>query len=1226
MSISVCILVTIFYLLLISSVIPLDLFVPLIQDTVHQKTGWKFDSQTLDVSLSTSTNRIEFMAKEVKIFTPQDVLIVTIPELRITFSLESLSRMDSDSIIPYELALESPTFFISADISAATPSLTTTISSEPSYDTQELSSDTQELSRNSTDFLNSFFALPPQDCTSSFPEIITITDAQIVLTHPEHDQTWIGQKGDLYVHRTSTQTYIDATVVFDIDNHPINVTVAMHHAASSCMVTINVEVTPILPRILAKFVPVTFVPILTIVDNSEVRGFMSIELFVSSPWYVTEIHFSLLQINESLITFPDDLVESGLMPETVRVTTLIVDGIFNQITSTVDITHLILSLREPDLKLHGTMALSFNNERTAQWRFYVQREGFSSRFIGQLGSSFEDSSQDAIITLTNFLPHTFADFLPILTPLTTVSTSMSAEVRLRFDEHNNPLSAQIDVHGAQGQIRSVETLLQPLDFKAITINATVHDLNQPTLHRVEITNFNLILDPTILSGTATLARQGEGIALSAELQALDIPISSLPSLWPVKFVRSARSWIIRNITQGLVTRTWLKITGSVPFDHPDEWSMAVSEIGFVAQDLTLTYYKTMTPIRELDGHGFTDGQILTIHTQNGTITADNKLDEPIILGQGKIIIDNLADRDLYQSLTLDLGLKGNVSSTLEILDQQPLSLKQKQPILSHLTEGQHTTQLHLSFLLLRNLALEDIVLSVDMILHDVTISELQDLITIENINGTFSYTNERTSGLFDGFLHDVPVHFEFIHEVNETGQDIQNITASLSADVTDLQWLEIPSRFNVIGWVEVRGMVTLMNHHITGHGTIDLTQASFELPTFDYVKQNHEMARLHGRFILIDNTARLIIALQASEMIINGEGILSQTDTTLALTRATVEVKIKDTYLTGSLNVDQRGSYNVFVYSPLFDARALIDDLLTSPSLPPDQETTEESDRVTEIKPKFMAEKPDLVLHIELHIEQLRLMNADLSLNGLVIKISYRNQSWDRIAITGRLGTTTRRVEISTIPRQNNNDNNHKKIHDVMIDIEDLGYLLHVFNLTDQVLDGHAQIKGKIDSTNSDLEAYGTIEIAHYRVTDLPIIIQIMNLLPPIGGMEFLFREGLSFDRLTADVQWHNQRLTISNALGLTKNLRISLSEGMIDFENQTLDIIGSIGILEVVNRLFEQLPRLDSLFVGTARGGLTATVYRIHGPYDDPSVEVNILTTFIPGILRERLFTGPRE
>ena len=79
----------------------------------------------------------------------------------------------------------------------------------------------------------------------------------------------------------------------------------------------------------------------------------------------------------------------------------------------------------------------------------------------------------------------------------------------------------------------------------------------------------------------------------------------------------------------------------------------------------------------------------------------------------------------------------------------------------------------------------------------------------------------------------------------------------------------------------------------------------------------------------------------------------------------------------------------------------------------------------------------------------------------------------------------------------------------------------------------------------------------------------------------------------------------------------------MIDFDNQTLDIIGSISILEVVNRLFEQLPVLDSLLIGTAREGLTATVYRIHGPYDDPAVEVNILTTFIPGILRERLFTG---
>ena len=63
-----------------------------------------------------------------------------------------------------------------------------------------------------------------------------------------------------------------------------------------------------------------------------------------------------------------------------------------------------------------------------------------------------------------------------------------------------------------------------------------------------------------------------------------------------------------------------------------------------------------------------------------------------------------------------------------------------------------------------------------------------------------------------------------------------------------------------------------------------------------------------------------------------------------------------------------------------------------------------------------------------------------------------------------------------------------------------------------------------------------------------------------------------------------------------------------------------------VINSLLGYIPLLGDLFTGGEKGGgVFAATYRMHGPTEEPKVEVNPLSALAPGFLRELfgLFEG---
>ena len=69
----------------------------------------------------------------------------------------------------------------------------------------------------------------------------------------------------------------------------------------------------------------------------------------------------------------------------------------------------------------------------------------------------------------------------------------------------------------------------------------------------------------------------------------------------------------------------------------------------------------------------------------------------------------------------------------------------------------------------------------------------------------------------------------------------------------------------------------------------------------------------------------------------------------------------------------------------------------------------------------------------------------------------------------------------------------------VVIEIEDLGYLLRVLGITSELLEGQTTLKGIVSQQADTITFNGDLEIFNYSVLNLPIFVQLLRLMSPVG-------------------------------------------------------------------------------------------------------------------------------
>ena len=189
---------------------------------------------------------------------------------------------------------------------------------------------------------------------------------------------------------------------------------------------------------------------------------------------------------------------------------------------------------------------------------------------------------------------------------------------------------------------------------------------------------------------------------------------------------------------------------------------------------------------------------------------------------------------------------------------------------------------------------------------------------------------------------------------------------------------------------------------------------------------------------------------------------------------------------------------------------------------------------------------------------------------------------------------------------------------DLVLTSNDAGEVLRTFDVFDNVIGGKLLLTADIDSRDSP--AVGELRISDFTLINAPTLAKILSVASFTGVFNLLKGEGLPFENLIVPFTKSPDTLEIEDARSYGAALGLTI-EGQIDLAGDVVDLNGTLVPAYTLNSVIGKVPLLGDLLVGPKGGGVFAATYRIAGPLDGPTIVVNPLAAFAPGVLRRLFF-----
>ena len=169
---------------------------------------------------------------------------------------------------------------------------------------------------------------------------------------------------------------------------------------------------------------------------------------------------------------------------------------------------------------------------------------------------------------------------------------------------------------------------------------------------------------------------------------------------------------------------------------------------------------------------------------------------------------------------------------------------------------------------------------------------------------------------------------------------------------------------------------------------------------------------------------------------------------------------------------------------------------------------------------------------------------------------------------------------------------------------------------------GRLLIEGARSDRSWNTPLQGSILIEEFKLVEAPVLAQILTLASFTGILNVLGGEGISFLEVTG--AFTAQRGKVSTELLRAYGPAIGLtSKGFVDFDEDVVDLEGTVVPAYTVNRVLGAIPLLGDILTGGEGEGLFAVTYAIDGPLENVEVSVNPLSVLAPGFLRNLFDLG---
>jgi len=755
-------------------------------------------------------------------------------------------------------------------------------------------------------------------------------------------------------------------------------------------------------------------------------------------------------------------------------------------------------------------------------------------------------------------------------------------------------------------------------------------------------NFVGTFNGSELYGSASLTNLYSNPHINAALDAHQIPIDRLPKIWPQNLAKSARTWVVENISGG----TLEDITAYVDFSLSDlqKDNLERNQIfgQFRVRDTRVAYIKDLPTANNLFADGWFDGIDLHIGIEMGTIL-DQRIDgttvEFLNVYTGEEIgLLGLRSTGPLSNLAAFPGFSASVIPWFEDGKTQGLA-------------GSTSADLRINFPLISSLMVQDLTITGKVSVQHLAFQRNENMLgatklSLSRGNGIIFFEDAKVSGNATAIVNKTPVEIEWATAPNSRPADLIG-RAIIRTTVTDNSLIPLENLFRFAtgkAGIEIT-INSLANGYQNAFVNIDASHLAASFPSIKFEKKLGETVHiisnldLEGWKVFSPMTFHIrgenikgaaIIELNADNEIAK----LSLKDVSYDNERITADISFNnDIYEmnahTKSLDVGSLQALEATSEQKIRKVRLLVDNL-TAGKMTTFSNTKIQYDTLAEGSLEIKVESKDANLSQSL----LNLLDDIQSTETLSDNRSFH--------MSGKIGTLysstgdiLRRVqtEISAQDGQlvrtriEGHFNEQEKVRvemtgsgterKIIIASENAGEFLHLLGVTSNLVGGKLYLEAQYESDSDKPTLVGQCIIENFHVTNTPIIAQLLSMSLPTNVFELLAGKGVPFAILNAPFRYEGSTLELLKARATGVSLGITV-DGEIDLTSDSADIRGTIIPAYLLNNLVGTVPVIGDILTGPEKEGIFAAQYSAKGPTEDLEIFVNPLTVLAPGILRD--------
>lgn len=789
--------------------------------------------------------------------------------------------------------------------------------------------------------------------------------------------------------------------------------------------------------------------------------------------------------------------------------------------------------------------------------------------LAELGVSFEDVSPPGIARLDRRLA-----------PLERLRLPVSGTLALSLDETLTVAAANFDLTAEAGELDLPELYAAPLSLAALSLRGRLGD----GLSELVVDDAMIDLGGPKLSLSGGAERRDDSIDFHADIRAATVPVNALHDLWPADVGANARSWITRNIKNGQVSSAGLSLSGATRAD--DLAAVVVGEASgdFQVSGATVHYLRPMTPVDGVTATGRFDGKSLIIDVASGAAGA-------LTVDASRIAIEHLTDDGVPEVAKIELTVSGPAPDALALLDQEPLKFMSRFGIVPERTRGVQSTNAVLVFPLLDKLTVEQVDVAATARLDDFDAAAIA--FGSDMTGGAFnlSVNKERLVAAGRATLAGTPLEVTWTELFADDSALRTRYEVQTVLDDGDRDRLGLGAAPMLSGPVGVGLTYEISSTgEERGAANLNLTDATLSLEDFGWRKPPGEAAAatvaIVGRGGVIGEISDFSVT--AAGLSARGRATLEDRGEGLAVSQVELSrLLVGETDISLRADLPKDAPPDIVVGGDNLDLRILVatafaDDGGDTPAL------------------RLRTDPQNPLRRVRLG-EETALINP----RGRMV---HDGENWSDVELAGALsGGGNLAVRIQPVDGRRS----------LTIRSDDGGAVFRALDWVNTIEGGELLVRGNFLEREGEEVLAGQVDLTDFKLNESSVTVRVISLASLSGISDAVAGTGITMRRTEIPFELTDKEIRIGDAKARGGGVGI-IGTGRIDRVTDQAEIRGEIAPANIINSVLSNIPLVKEL-IGD---GIIAVAYSVTGPIDDPSISVNPLTVFVPGVFR-KAFTG---